>query len=223
MIKILKNVISYDQIQNLDLLIQDGTFHSGKNTAGWAAQSIKNNQQWSARPEQEAELSAYLTSLLTSHPEFATTTYGKRIAPFLVSESQDSGGYGNHVDDALMGAETIIRSDISCTIFLSDPTDYIGGELVINLSGQELSYKLPLGHAIVYPSTTLHRVNPVTTGVRRVGVTWLESYVRSAEDREVLNDLDLARRDIMKSQGKCAAFDQISKAHANLLRRWSDT
>ncbi|WP_413694178.1 Fe2+-dependent dioxygenase [Psychromonas sp. KJ10-2] len=141
----------------------------------------------------------------------------------MISQSQHSGGYGDHVDDALMGSEAILRSDLSCTLFLSNPDDYQGGELVFSFGAQQLSYKLPAGHAIIYPSTSLHRVNPVTEGVRHVGITWLESYIRHADQREVLQDLDNARREIMKTQGKSNAFDKISKSHANLLRLWAET
>jgi len=223
MITILENVLSKEELAQINTTLNRGQFHAGVETAGWAAQSVKKNQQWYAEPELEAELSNMLTTKLVSHPQFATTTYAKKIAPFLFSESRDSGGYGDHIDDALMGADSIFRSDLSCSVFLSEPDQYCGGELVFCVGAEKLSYKLEAGQAIIYPSTTLHRVEPVTEGVRRVGVIWLESYVRSAEKREILNDLDLARRNIMSTQGKNTAFDQISKSHSNLLRLWAET
>lgn len=223
MITILENVISKKELSLIHATLDLGQFFSGLETAGWAAQSVKKNQQWYADPELEAELSNKLTTKLVSHSQFTTTTYAKKISPFLFSESRDSGGYGDHIDDALMGAESILRSDLSCTVFLSDPDEYCGGELIFSIGAEKLSYKLKAGQAIIYPSTTLHRVDPVTEGTRRVGVIWLESYVRSAEKREILNDLDLARRNIMSAQGKNVAFDQISKSHSNLLRLWAET
>ncbi|WP_160064018.1 Fe2+-dependent dioxygenase [Psychromonas sp. L1A2] len=223
MITILENVLSEDELKQIHQTLSRGTFHAGDETAGWAAKSVKKNLQWYADPELETDLSNTMTTKLVTHPDFATTTYAKKIAPFLFSESKDSGGYGNHVDDALMGADSIIRSDISCTIFLSDPKDYSGGELVFSIGAQALSYKLSAGQAIIYPSTTLHRVEPVTEGVRSVAVTWLESYVRDTEKRGILGDLDLARRNIMTTQGKNSAFDQVSRSHANLLRLWAET
>ncbi|WP_025564827.1 Fe2+-dependent dioxygenase [Psychromonas sp. SP041] len=223
MITILENVLSEDELKQIHQTLSRGTFHAGDETAGWAAKSVKKNLQWYADPELETDLSNTMTTKLVTHPDFATTTYAKKIAPFLFSESKDSGGYGNHVDDALMGADSIIRSDISCTIFLSDPKDYNGGELVFSIGAQALSYKLSAGQAIIYPSTTLHRVEPVTEGVRSVAVTWLESYVRDTEKRGILGDLDLARRNIMTTQGKNSAFDQVSRSHANLLRLWAET
>ena len=223
MITILENVLSEDELKQIHQTLSRGKFHAGDETAGWAAKSVKKNLQWYADPELETDLSNTMTTKLVTHPDFATTTYAKKIAPFLFSESKDSGGYGNHVDDALMGADSIIRSDISCTIFLSDPKDYSGGELVFSIGAQALSYKLSAGQAIIYPSTTLHRVEPVTEGVRSVAVTWLESYVRDTEKRGILGDLDLARRNIMTTQGKNSAFDQVSRSHANLLRLWAET
>ncbi|MEL0659592.1 Fe2+-dependent dioxygenase [Psychromonas arctica] len=223
MITILENVLSEDELKQIHQTLSRGKFHAGDETAGWAAKSVKKNLQWYADPELETDLSNTMATKLVTHPDFATTTYAKKIAPFLFSESKDSGGYGNHVDDALMGADSIIRSDISCTIFLSDPKDYSGGELVFSIGAQALSYKLSAGQAIIYPSTTLHRVEPVTEGVRSVAVTWLESYVRDTEKRGILGDLDLARRNIMTTQGKNSAFDQVSRSHANLLRLWAET
>jgi len=223
MVTILENVLSKEELKKVHHTLNRGKFLAGDETAGWAAKSVKKNLQWYADPNVDAELSNTITTKLVTHPEFSTTTYAKKIAPFLFSESKDCGGYGNHVDDALMGADTIIRSDISCTVFLTDPQDYVGGELVFSIGAQELSYKLPAGHAIIYPSTTLHRVEPVTEGMRRVGITWLESYVRSNEQRSILHDLDLARRNIMSTQGKNTAFDQVSRSHANLLRLWAET
>jgi PKHD-type hydroxylase len=223
MITILENVLSKEELKKIHHTLNRGKFLAGEETAGWAAKSVKKNLQWYAEPSVEADLTNTLTTRLVTHSEFSTTTYAKKIAPFLFSESKENGGYGNHVDDALMGADTIIRSDISCTVFLSEPQDYKGGELVFSIGAQQLSYKLPAGHAIIYPSTTLHRVEPVTEGTRRVAITWLESYVRNADQRGILSDLDLARRNIMATQGKNSAFDQVSRSHANLLRLWAET
>ena len=223
MITILENVLNQAELTAINETLKLGQFYSGAATAGWAAKSVKTNLQWQAEPDIDAELSNRLTTHLVTHSQFATSTYAKKIAPFLISESRDGGGYGNHVDDALMGRESILRSDLSCTLFLSNPQDYQGGELTFSFGVEELRYKLPAGHAIIYPSTSLHRVEPVTQGVRQVAVTWLESYIRNAENREILKDLDAARRTVMKDQGKNSAFDQISKSHSNLLRLWAET
>lgn len=223
MILKLHQVLNAQQIQAIEQCLSMGRFEDGKATAGWAAKRVKNNQQWCADEALMDEVNNQLVHALARHPDFACATYAKDLAPFLLSESRHGGGYGEHVDDALMGEAHITRTDISCTIFLSAPEDYEGGELQMQLMGQAFSYKLNAGDAIIYPSTTLHQVAPVTNGCRRVAVTWIESHVRDAAKREVLYDLDVARKQIMQSEGKSATFDRVHKSHANLLRQWAET
>ncbi len=223
MIQIINNVLSAEQISRLKQTIAQGEFYCGKQTAGWHAQGVKHNLQWQAAAEVNEQLQLNLLQQLTQHPQFSALTYAKKMMPFIVSQSADNGGYGNHIDDALMHGEQMVRTDISCTIFLSEPEDYEGGELVMSLGGVELPYKLNAGDAIIYPSTTLHRVNPVSQGQRLVALTWIESFVAGCEQREMLYDLDCARKAIMQQHGKNQEFDLITKTHANLLRRWSTT
>jgi len=123
------------------------------------------------------------------------------------------------VDDALMQG---MRTDVSFTLFLSDPDTYDGGELVIETSAGEQPFKLQAGSMIVYPSTTLHRVAPVERGTRVAAVGWARSFVRNAEQREILFDLETARRDLFEREGKSGAFDLLSKCGTNLLRLWAD-
>ena len=169
------------------------------------------------------ELHQALAHALTTNSEFTALTYPKKMMPFIVSQSTNNGGYGNHIDDAIMHDEVLIRTDISCTLFLSDPEAYQGGELVMTLGGIEMEYKLNAGDAIIYPSTTLHRVNPVSHGQRIVALTWIESLIKDPSQREILYDLDIARKSMMQQHGKSTEFDLITKSHANLLRRWSIT
>ena len=223
MIQIINNVLSAEQISRLKQTIAQGEFYCGKQTAGWHAQGVKHNLQWQAAVEVNEQLQLNLLQHLTQHPQFSALTYAKKMMPFIISQSTDIGGYGNHIDDALMHGEQMVRTDISCTIFLSEPEDYEGGELVMSIGGVELPYKLNAGDAIIYPSTTLHRVNPVSLGQRLVALTWIESFVSGSEQREMLYDLDCARKAIMQQHGKNQEFDLITKTHANLLRRWSTT
>ena len=143
----------------------------------------------------------------------------RHVTPLLFSRYHDGMEYGTHVDDPLMYN---LRSDVSFTLFLSDPATYTGGELVMETSGGEQAYKLNRGDMIAYPSTTLHRVNPVTSGERMAAVGWSQSYVRDQNQREILWELDVARRAIFDKEKKSREFDIISKAHANLLRMWAD-
>ena len=223
MITKLPQVLSAQQISSIIQLVEHGDFIDGKSTAGWHAKAVKTNRQWQGEPELNEQIQQGMQGALTPHPLFSGATYAKSMMPFIISESTLGGGYGNHIDDALMANDSVLRTDISCTVFLTPPEDYEGGELVMNLSGMEMAFKLNAGDAIIYPSTTLHRVNPVTSGSRQVALTWIESHIPQASQREMLFDLDTARKDIMEHQGKTDAFDRITKTHANLLRQWAMT
>jgi len=140
----------------------------------------------------------------------------------LFSRYENGMSYGRHVDNALMGNQEFLRSDVSFTLFLSSPSTYKGGELVIESSDGDRTYKLEGGSAIIYPSSTLHQVEPVTEGVRLAAVGWIQSLVRDPNEREILFDLDTTRRSIFAKEGKTIEFDLISKSYANLLRKWAE-
>jgi len=131
--------------------------------------------------------------------------------------------YGAHVDSPIMGGMgSAVRSDIAITVFLSDPHSYDGGELVTHANGGEYKFKLEAGAAIAYPANTLHHVSPVTRGVRDAAIIWVQSMVRDPARRELLWDLENAKRDIFGREGKSTAFDAVSRSHANLLRMWAE-
>jgi PKHD-type hydroxylase len=127
--------------------------------------------------------------------------------------------FGTHMDNAVMGADRM-RSDVSVTVFLNEPEEYDGGELVMETSAGEVPYKLPAGSAVTYPSTMLHRVAEVTRGTREVAVTWAQSLIRRPDQRELLFDLERASRAIFERDGKSAEFDLLNKSTANLRRMW---
>jgi PKHD-type hydroxylase len=195
-------------------------FQDGRKTAGWHARKVKKNEQADPAAKATKEIGQLLAAALKANPVFGAGVQPRAIRPFLLSRYGEGMEYGPHVDDAIMGGE--VRSDVSVTVFLNAPDEYEGGELVIESAGGEQSFKLQAGHAIAYPSTTLHRVEKVTRGTRLVAVTWVQSLVRSADDREILFDLDQARRAIFAQQGKTREFDLIAKSYANLLRKWSE-
>jgi PKHD-type hydroxylase len=127
--------------------------------------------------------------------------------------------YGTHVDNAIMGG---MRTDVSLTLFLSDPADYEGGELVIESTAGEQDIKLPPGSGVVYSTTALHRVAPVQRGQRLAAVTWVRSLVRDPAAREILFDLETARHRLLEQVGKTPELDLLSKTQANLLRMWAE-
>ena len=222
MIFSIDQILNPDELADIKQILEHAEFVDGKLTAGWHAKLVKNNQQLRAGTTQKVLKTKIRTALL-KNALFQSAIRPKSIHSILFSQYNQGMSYDTHVDNALMESPAgLCRSDISLTIFLNSPQDYDGGELVIEGVQSEESYKLDAGSAIVYPSTTLHRVNPVTKGKRLVVVGWVQSTIRSASDREILFDLETARRAIFAKSGKTPEFDLVSKSIANLLRKWAE-
>ncbi len=217
MILCIANVLDTAGLVALRQAISTGTFVDGLMTAGWASRLVKKNEQLAGGPAAQEAQQRVLDGL-AANAVFQTAVMPQRIGPPLFARYQPGMKFG-YVDNAVMGKDQL-RSDVSITLFLSAPEDYDGGELVIESPGGEASYKLAAGSVVTYPSTTLHRVNEVTRGKREVAVTWAQSLVRSAEKRELLFDLERARRAIFERDGKTPEFDLLHKAASNLRRMW---
>lgn len=222
MLLCIANVLTPEELDCLTQQLETATFEDGKATAGWHARLVKHNQQIDRSDPVAAEAKEIVLAALTRHPLFQMAVRPKVIRPPLFSRYEPGMSYGSHVDNALMGNPPM-RSDVSMTLFLSPIDAYEGGELILETPQGEEAIRLEAGSMVVYPSSTLHRVDPVTQGVRLVAVTWIQSLIRDAADREILFDLDTARQAIFNQQGKTPEFDLISKAHANLLRKWAET
>lgn len=218
MILCLAEILSAADLAIIRGALESAAFQDGGKTAGWHARTVKKNEQ--ADPTAIGGIGERIGAALKANPVFAAGVQPRSIRPVLISRYGEGMEYGPHVDDAIMGGQ--MRTDVSVTVFLNPPDDYDGGDLVIESAGGEQSFKLPAGHAIAYPSTTLHRVEKVTRGTRLVAITWVQSLVRGADDREILFDLDQARRALFAQQGKTREFDLIAKSYANLLRKWSE-
>jgi PKHD-type hydroxylase len=187
---------------------------------------VKANEQAAASHPATREAAGLVADALLRHPVFRAAVLPRRLRPVMFARYAGAGAYGAHTDDALMGLsdpEGPTRADVSVTVFLAPPESYAGGELVIEGSGGEAAYRLEAGCALAYPATTLHRVAPVTAGERLVAVTWAQSLVRDPAAREILFDLDLARRAVHAEAGDTETFRRLAKTHANLLRRWAET
>ncbi len=218
MILAIADVLSSADIEAVRAGLANATFVDGKTTAGWSAKLVKSNLQ--AGPGTEVErLRALVETRLREHPVFALATRPKAIIGPLFSRYQPGHAYGAHVDDALIGGA---RTDVSFTLFLADPESYDGGELIIDTASGEESFKLPAGSLVTYPATMLHRVAPVTRGERMVAAGWVRSYVRDPAQRELLFDLETARRRLFDRDGKTAEGDLLAKCAANLMRLWCD-
>lgn len=220
MIYAIKNLLSYEKLTEISKKLDSENFIDGKLTAGWAAKTVKENAQLDSKNAYGREIKDELKQLLLKHPTFQAVARPRSVHSMLISRYETGMSYGTHVDNAHMANN--LRSDISFTIFLNGPSDYEGGELMIEESEQERAIKLEAGAVIVYPSSTLHRVAPVTKGVRLVAVGWVRSLIRDPAQREILYDLDRSRRSIFQSHGKSREFDWITKSMTNLLRRWAD-
>jgi PKHD-type hydroxylase len=189
-------------------------FEAGR--AGWAAGTVKRNSQAGAGGEAICE---QLAGYLAAHALFALAARPKRIIGPLISRYRPGDAYGVHADDPVLDGA---RADLAFTLFLAEPADYDGGELVIQSAGGEEAFKLPAGDLVLYPATTLHRVERVSRGERLCAVGWVRSIIRGADQREILFDLDTARHTLFQRHGKTAEFDLLSKCSANLVRRWCD-
>lgn len=223
MILCIGNVLDEDTLARMRDELRSVEFRDGRETAGWHARTVKRNTQARAGDSRIAGLRSEVDRALAEHPVFQMAARPRRTTPVLFSRYQPGMEYGTHVDDAVMnGPDGSVRTDISFTLFLSGPEDYDGGELVTDTTAGEQAYKLPAGALVLYPSFTLHRVNPVTRGERHAAVGWVQSQVRDAEKREILFDLDTVRRQIFDARGKTEQFDAVSKSLANLLRMWAE-
>jgi PKHD-type hydroxylase len=213
------NILEGAALADMQAAVAALPFEDGRATAGWSARLVKDNQQV-PRGEAKAEaLKQTLAAKIAGNDVFQLAVRPKQVSPLTLSRYQPGMSYGTHVDDALMGG---MRSDVSFTLFLADPAAYDGGELVIETAAGEEDVKLPAGALVAYPSGSLHRVAPVTRGVRLAAVGWVRSFLRSPEQRELLFDLDTARRALFARDGKSREFDLLSKSAANLLRMWAE-
>jgi PKHD-type hydroxylase len=212
------DILSHDEMIEIRKAIEALAFEDGARTAGWNAKLVKRNRQARLGPEADAVRST-LSAKILANPLFAMAVRPKALTPLIIGRYGPGETYGTHIDDALMQG---MRTDVSFTLFLAEPDTYEGGELVIETHDGEEAIKLPAGHLFLYPSTSLHRVEAVRSGERVVAVGWARSFIREAEQRALLFDLDTARRSIFSAQGKTPEFDLVSKSVANLVRRWAE-
>jgi PKHD-type hydroxylase len=216
---ILGNVLTLTDLQTVREMLEEIRFVDGRTTAGFAARHVKNNKQADATDTAGTAIRSLVAKRLNEHDLFRAAARPKALSPLLISRYEPGMDYGAHVDDALMNG---MRTDVAFTLFLNEPAQYDGGELVIETATGEDDFKLEAGSMIVYEATTLHRVAPVTRGVRDAVVGWAQSHIRSAAERELLFDLESVRRTIYARDGKSAEFDLLSKSFSNLIRMWAD-
>ena len=227
MIVCVGGVLADSELSRIQECLAGAEFVDGKLTAGWHAKQVKHNQQLPKQSPVAAELTDVVMKALRRNDLFQIAARPHVIRSPLFSRYEQGMSYGRHVDNAIMsgvvdssGSSQPMRTDLSLTLFLNSPDDYDGGALTIEDAGGEKTFKLDAGSMVLYPSSTLHRVEPVTAGARLVAVTWVQSTIRSPQHRDILFDLDTARRSLFKRHGKTAEFDVLTKSVANLMRLW---
>jgi len=219
MILVIPDVLDADQVKQLRAKLTTVKFVDGTQTAGVAAKQVKNNLQADMTTAEYAQLNGWLLPIIGNNKMFESACLPTKFTRVRFSRYRDNMTYGAHIDAPLMGE---IRSDISFTLFLAEPEDYDGGELVMHEPGGDRAFKLKPGHLIAYPSTTLHRVAPVTRGERLAAFGWAQSLVRDAARRETLFDLNEARMALLERPGCEREGDLVGKSRSNLLRMWAE-
>lgn len=198
-------------------------WRDGRETAGATAREVKRNEQAAMGSTAARSVADDISHILWDHPVIRAAAQPRRFSPLLISRTGEGGGYGAHVDNALMGrGERRVRTDLSFTLFLTPPEDYEGGALVIHAAGMTQEVKGGAGHMVLYPSGSIHEVRPVTRGQRIVCVGWIESMIADAGQREMLFDLENLRASLRAQlPGQSPELLTLDKTIANLLRMWA--
>lgn len=216
------DILDRGQLDELAALFDRQPLIEGRETAGWAAAGVKNNLQVPGNAEGYGAMQSIVTRALAANRVFATAAMPKAMRPILFSRCLPGMGYGQHVDNALMGEAPQVRVDLAFTLFLSDPDSYEGGELEVEEPAGSREFKLPAGAALLYPANSLHQVLQVVSGRRDVAVGWIQSLVRDHGKRQVLFELENLRAEMFAQGGKSRAFDTLSRNTSNLWRMWAE-
>ena len=222
MLVTIPDLLDARQLDAVCSVLRQSDFVDGKLSAGKHAQARKNNQELASKQDTLDALNNVVMTQLVQHPIYLQTAMPAKICAPIYARYTSGMEYGGHIDDPIMGpVNARYRSDISISVFLNSPGEYEGGELCIHSSRDSTDIKLPAGHAVLYPSTSYHSVKKVTSGERLVAVTWVQSYIRRADQREILVQLDQARQSLAPAADN-PAFKQIDLCYANLFRMWAE-
>jgi PKHD-type hydroxylase len=222
------DVLTAEQVRSCRQKLETAQWADGRITAGYQSAQAKDNLQLAETDPLAGELGGVVLEALSRNSTFFTAALPKRIYPPLFNCYRGGQSFGFHVDNAVRydrrnGIAEAVRTDLSATLFLADPTEYDGGELVIEDTYGNQQVKLPAGHLVLYPSTSLHRVMPVTRGARIASFFWMQSMVRSDEQRRTLLELDVSIRRLTARLGADAPeLVQLTGVYHNLLRQWAE-
>ena len=221
------NVLTPEEVAHCRRRLDTADWLDGRLTAGYQSAKAKHNLQLADDSPVARELGALILDKLQRHPTFVAGALPRRIFPPLFNCYREGQAFGFHVDNAVRYPRTgedrsPLRTDLSATLFLNDPDDYDGGDLVVEDSFGTHSVKLPAGDLILYPASSLHQVQPITRGERIASFFWIQSLVRDEGERRLLFDLDLAIQNLTPVQPEHPALVSLVGVYHNLLRRWSE-
>lgn len=223
MVVTISDLLNQTQLDAVVSVLRQGRFVDGRLSAGSDARQAKHNLELDADGERHAALNDVVMTALVKHPDYLQYAMPAKIAAPIYARYLAGMAYAGHIDDPIMGSPGAhYRSDISISIFLNAPDEYDGGELCIDNGGNGQTFKLAAGSALLYPSTSYHSVAPVTGGERLIAITWVQSHIRRADQREILSQLDQARC-LLSPKRDPDAYRNLNLAYANLFRMWADS
>ena len=219
------NVINPEQLKSIQAILKTANFVDGKISAGDVAQSVKKNEELvQDNSSQMQAINNILMGSLINNETYKAAIMMKKIGAPFIARYRSGMGYGGHIDDPIMGQmPNLYRTDVSTTIFLNDPEEYEGGDLVIQTQYGEHRARLKAGSAIVYPSTSWHFVDKVTSGERLVCVTWAQSMIQDTNKREILYNLWKAREVMLKNKPQSKETQEVDVSYIKLVQMWADT
>ena len=221
------DLLDPQELQEARRLLEDAPWHDGRESAGSQAAQVKNNEQLPRSCMAAQAIQASVLSALNRSTSFFTMALPQRIFPPHVNRyGAQRNHYGAHVDNAvrlMADSGHAIRTDLSATVFLNDPLDYDGGELLIGEGLAQRNVKLSAGHMVLYAGSSVHQVTPVTRGYRLASFFWIQSMVRDDAQRVLLHDLDMSILALRSRHGDDATSVALTGTYHNLLRMWADT
>lgn len=220
------DLLTADQVRQCRQALEQAQWVDGRSTAGHQAVRAKQNLQLPPDSDVGRRIGDLILEALSRHPLFMSAALPLKVLPPRFNRYEGGGRYGNHIDGAVMsvpGTPHRIRTDISATLFFSNPDEYDGGELTVEDSYGAHTVRLPAGHMVIYPGTSLHRVTPVTRGTRYASFFWIQSLVREDSQRALLFELDKAIQQLTQKLDDDPSLPQLNGVYHNLLRRWTQT
>jgi len=220
-----QNVLTRDQVAKAREVLAAASWVDGKVTAGHQSSRAKQNLQLPEDSPQARELGEMVLGALQRSPLFMSAALPLKVFPPLFNQYAGGHSFGSHVDNSIRqvpGTPHRVRTDLSATLFLVDPDDYEGGELMVEDTYGAHSVKLPAGHLVLYPSTSLHHVKPVTNGARIASFFWIQSLIRDDGRRTLLFDMDTAIQRLAADVPDHPSTVQLTGVYHNLLRQWAE-